>query len=403
MKAQASLLLVVVAAFWVASYVVAPSSAASQFVRAATEAGMVGGLADWFAVTALFKHPMGLPIPHTALIPRKKDELAASLGQFVTENFLSPETIRDHVRSLGVVRLVAGWAAQENAARMLSDRGVELLTAALRSADPAVLARLTTGAVRAYTDEHSTSAAFGRLLQNAVVAQAHEPLLDVLLESGADAIDENRSLLARQLKEIGDRSGFWVMLASTTKRAEKILTQVAASLRAAAADPDHELRSSIDDLLARLAVAMTSDTAMSRRIDGAVAGLVHHEGSERWVREQVDAWLDSVVRLFSRPDGSAQQEIARLVRSVAERVLEDEELARMLERQLEQVVVTTAERHGHQLTDLIRTKVRLWSPKETADRFELAAGRDLQFIRINGTVVGALAGLAIHSVSLLLV
>jgi uncharacterized membrane-anchored protein YjiN (DUF445 family) len=402
MKIRASLLLVLAGVLWVTSYVVAPQSTGSEFLRAAAEAGMVGGLADWFAVTALFKHPLGLPIPHTALIPRKKDELAASLGQFVTENFLSPETVRDHVRSLGIVRLTARWAAQDNVARMLSDRGVELLTAAARSADPAVLARLTTGALRSYTDSHSMSAAVGRLMDNVVVARTHEPLLDVLLQSGAGAIDEHRTLLAQQLKAIGERSGFLVSLASTTKRAERILTQVAAALRAAAADRDHDLRTTINDLLARLAEVLKDGTAASRRIDGAIAKLVHEPATESWVNEQVGSWLDAVVRLLSRPDGSTEDEIARLIRSVAARVLEDDELARMLERQLEQVIVTTTERHGHQLTELIRTKVQLWSPKETADRFELAAGRDLQFIRINGTVVGALAGVAIHALSLLL-
>ena len=403
MKARASLLLVLVGVLWIASYLVAPQSTASEFLRAAAEAGMVGGLADWFAVTALFKHPLGLPIPHTALIPRKKDELAASLGQFVTENFLSPETVRDHVRSLGVVGRTARWVAQENVARMLSDRGSEMLTTAIHSADPAVLARLTTGALRSYTGNHSTSAALGRLMDNVVVARTHEPLLDVLLRSGADAIDEHHAALAQQLKAIGDRSGFLVSLASTTKRAEKILTQVATALRAAAADRDHDLRTTVNDLLERLAQVLKDDTAASRRIDAEIANLVHRPGTEAWVQEQVGTWLDAVVTLLSRPDGAAEDEIAKLIRSVATRVLEDDELAEMLERQLEQVVVTTTERHGHQLTDLIRTKVELWSPKETADRFELAAGRDLQFIRINGTVVGALAGLAIHALSLLLV
>ena len=403
MKARASLLLVLVGVLWVVSYLVAPDSTASAFLRAGAEAGMVGGLADWFAVTALFKHPLGLPIPHTALIPRKKDELAASLGQFVTENFLSPETVRDHVRSLGVVGRTARWVAQENVARMLSERGTEMLTTAVRSADPAVLARLTTGAVRSYTESHSTSAAVGRLMDNVVVARTHEPLLDVVLKSGAEAIDEHRPLLAQQLKAIGDRSGFLVSLASTTRRAERILTQVAAALRNAAADRDHDLRTTINDLMERLAQVLKDDTAASRRIDGEIRNLVHHPGTEAWVQEQVGTWLDAIVRMLSRPDAGAEDEIARLIRSVATRVLEDDELAGMLERQLEQVVVTTTERHGHQLTDLIRTKVELWSPKETADRFELAAGRDLQFIRINGTVVGALAGLAIHAISLLLV
>jgi len=403
MKARASLLLVLVGFLWVVSYVVAPQSTGSEFLRAAAEAGMVGGLADWFAVTALFKHPLGLPIPHTALIPRKKDELAASLGQFVTENFLSPETVRDHVRSLGVVGRTARWVAQENVARMLSDRGVEMLTTAIRSADSAVLARLTTGAVRSHVDGHSTSAALGRLMDNVVVARTHEPLLDVVLRAGADAIEEHRAPLAQQLKAIGDRSGFLVSLASTTKRAERILTQVATAMRAAAADRDHDLRTTVNDLLERLAQVLKADTAASRRIDGEIARLLHHPGTEVWVQDQVGTWLDAVVTLLSRPDTAAEDEVAKLIRSVATRVLEDDELAEMLERQLEQVVVTTTERHGHQLTDLIRTKVELWSPRETADRFELAAGRDLQFIRINGTVVGALAGLAIHAVSLLLV
>ncbi|WP_091758356.1 DUF445 domain-containing protein [Pedococcus cremeus] len=403
MKTRASLLLVLVGVLWIASYLVAPQSTASEFLRAAAEAGMVGGLADWFAVTALFKHPLGLPIPHTALIPRKKDELAASLGQFVTENFLSPETVRDHVRSLGVVGRTARWVAQENVARMLSDRGVEMLTTAMRSADPSVLGRLTTGALRSYTDNHSTSAALGRLMDNVVVARTHEPLLDVLLKAGADAIEENQAALAQQLKAIGERSGFLVSLVSTTRRAEKILTQVTAALRAAGADRDHDLRTTVNDLLERVAQLLKDDTAASRRIDGEIRNLVHHPGTEAWVQEQVGTWIDAVVRMLSRPDAAAEDEIAKLIRSVATRVLEDDELAEMLERQLEQVVVTTTERHGHQLTDLIRTKVELWSPKETADRFELAAGRDLQFIRINGTVVGALAGVAIHALSLLLV
>ena len=403
MKVRASLLLVLVGVLWVMSYLVAPDSTASGFLRAGAEAGMVGGLADWFAVTALFKHPLGLPIPHTALIPRKKDELAASLGQFVTENFLSPETVRDHVRSLGVVGRTARWVAQENVARMLSDRGVEMLTTAMRSADPSVLGRLTTGAVRSYTDNHSTSAALGRLMDNVVVARTHEPLLDVLLKAGADAIEENQAALAQQLKAIGERSGFLVSLVSTTRRAEKILTQVTAALRAAGADREHDLRTTVNDLLERVAQLLKDDTAASRRIDGEIRNLVHHAGTEAWVQEQVGTWLDAVVRMLSRPGAAAEDEIAKLIRSVANRVLEDDELAGMLERQLEQVVVTTTERHGHQLTDLIRTKVELWSPKETADRFELAAGRDLQFIRINGTVVGALAGLAIHAISLLLV
>jgi uncharacterized membrane-anchored protein YjiN (DUF445 family) len=292
--------------------------------------------------------------------------------------------------------------AQEKVARMLSDRGTEMLTTAVRSADPAVLARLTTGAVRSYTDSHSTSAALGRLMDNVVVERTHEPLLDVLLTSGAEAIDEHRSLLARQLKAIGDRSGFLVSLASTTRRAERILTQVAAALRAAAGDRDHELRTTVNDLLERLGQVLKDDTAASRRIDDEVRSLVHHPATEGWVQDQVGAWLEAVVRMLSRPDAAAEDEIARLIRSVANRVLEDDELAEMLERQLEQVVVTTTERHGHQLTDLIRTKVELWSPRETADRFELAAGRDLQFIRINGTVVGALAGVTIHAISLLL-
>jgi uncharacterized membrane-anchored protein YjiN (DUF445 family) len=403
MKLRASLLLVLVGALWVMSYLVAPQSTASEFLRAAAEAGLVGGLADWFAVTALFRHPLGLPIPHTALIPRKKDELAGSLGQFVTENFLSPETVRDHVRSLGVVGRTARWVAREDVARMLSDRGTEMLTTAVRSADPAVLARLTTGAVRSYTDNHSTSAALGRLMDNVVVERTHEPLLDVLLRSAADAIDKHRTPLALQLKEIGGRSGFLVSLASTTKRSEKILTQVAAALRAAAAHRDHDLRATVNDLLERLAHVLESDTAASRRIDGEIRNLVQHPSTEEWVQGQVGTWLDAVVRMLSRPDAAAEAEIARLIRSVANRVLEDDELAEMLERQLEQVIVTTTERHGHQLTDLIRTKVELWSPEQTADRFELAAGRDLQFIRINGTVVGALAGLTIHAISLLLV
>lgn len=402
MKLRATLILGLAALLWVVSYIVAPHSTASGFLRAGAEAGMVGGLADWFAVTALFKRPMGLPIPHTALIPRKKDELAAGLGQFVTQNFLAPDTIRAQVRTAGVVRSTATWVTKDGVAKMLADRAVNLASAAIRSADATVLSRVATGAVRTYAKHSSVSAALGRLLEQTLVTKTHEPYVTQLLTSAAAAIETHKSSLAQQLKEMGDRSGFVIWLLSTTGRAEKILTQAVALLRSAADQPDHDVRTALDDLLEHLMHDLSEGGNAARQIDQAFMTLVDNETTEAWVRDQFSNWLTSLDRLLTDPDQTASADVASLITSFAQRVLADDALAQSLEGHLEDFAVVAVERHGDQFTQLIRTQVKRWSPKKTADQFELAVGRDLQFIRINGTVVGALAGLGIHTVSLLL-
>lgn len=402
MKTRAGLLLVFVAALWVLSYLVAPSAMGSQFMRAAAEAGMVGGLADWFAVTALFKHPIGLPIPHTALIPRKKDELAGSLGRFVTENFLSADTIRDQMRSAGVVRATAHWLAQDGIADQVAARAVDLARAAVRATDPSAASRLATGVVRTYAKNHSASAALGSLLQRALVQKVHEPLVAKALSGAADAIDARREQLAPALVDLVEKFGTLAYIYITRNRARRMLAAIVPRLRTAAADGDDELRRVINDLLHRLHKELWNDGRGDSRVDAQVLAFLEDESTAHWVDDQITSWLATLESAVSGPDQAARREATALIGGLAQRVLTDDGLAGPLERHLEDFVVAAVERHGDQLTQLIRTKVRLWSPQETARRFELAVGRDLQFIRINGTVVGALAGVAIHALSLLL-
>ncbi len=403
MKLTATLALVVAAAVFVASSIVAGGHGQLlAFVRSGAEAAMVGGLADWFAVTALFRRPLGLAIPHTALIPRKKDELATKLGEFVTGYFLTPAALQRQITDAGVVARVGSWLADPDHAARVGGEAATLAERALAAVEDADIVDAIIELARRDQARRSYAPILGRLLAAAVDGGATRPLVDVLAARAHDYLDAHVDDLRPTVRRfIEDRN--WVTWLVTTDRfVTKLLRDTATELGAIGEDRDHPVRVGLDRILRDVAADLCDDQATAEQVDTVVARLLDDGAARDALTGLVNDAVASLRASLVAPDGELAARIAALVARIGRRLVDDDDLRDDIEARIGSLVVHGAERYGGELTRLIRTQVGDWPAAAASRRIELAVGRDLQFIRINGTIVGALAGLAIHGLALLL-
>jgi uncharacterized membrane-anchored protein YjiN (DUF445 family) len=365
------------------------------YVRATAEAAMVGALADWFAVTALFRHPLGVPIPHTAIIPNRKDQLGRGLGTFVQTNFLAPAVLSERLRAVGVAERLGAWLGQpEHAHRLSSNAGALIRGLTEVMGDEDIQRTLETGILQRVR-EVPAAPLMARVVEAAVSGRHHQALLDTTLHGLSGLLDENRWLLRQKLAE---QSPWWVPEPIDDRLFKKFFDGVQGFLAEVARDPDHELRHQLDVRVAELAVRLRTDPALIARGEQLKAELLEHP--------EVRAWLDSLWRnaktsilaVADDPDSDLRRRLDAALLRAGRSLQEDPVLQGKVNGWIEKVVGYLAEEYGHEIADLIATTVARWDGAEASRRIELQVGRDLQFIRINGTVVGGLAGLVIYSV-----
>ena len=401
MKRRASGLLVLAALVFLGSFAL-PDTTATGFLRAAAEAGMVGGVADWFAVTALFRHPLGLRIPHTALVPRKKDELATKLGEFVQGNFLTPSAVAEQVADARLVRRLAERLAGPELAGTLGADVATAVAAVLDAVDERALTEQVLELARRDLARRSYTPVLGQFVARAVEGQGQRPLVDVLVSRARAHLVAHRVELHPQVRDFIEERGLLGFLWATDKRIDKLLDDAIALLGELERDPEHPLRQSFDRLLESLADDLRYNADTARRVDARLLALVEDPHLQSLLHAVLTDVVASVRTSLHELDGGLQQRLAGLVRDTAARVLADEALERRLEERLLAAVRYAVTHHGDTVVALISRTVAGWQAADASARIEAAVGRDLQFIRINGTVVGALAGVALHGVAVLL-
>ena len=400
MKVAATGLLGVAAALFLLSFAL-PDNTATGYLRAATEAGMVGGLADWFAVTALFRHPLRLPIPHTALVPKKKDDIATKLGEFVSGNFLTPDLIVERVRHADPVRRVGERLIEPATAETVGRELSRAIAAVVGTLDDQLVASMLLEHVRRDLDRRSYAREAGRLLSTAVANRAQDPIVDLSLPRLRAQLVTNRELVHSETKRFLDGLGFTVRLWATDKRIDKLIDRVIELFDEIERQGRlHPMRRQLDEMLARLADGLVHDARAADGIDEVLRDIAANPAVEAWLRDIVEHYLGSVRDLLDNPTTSLEQQLGRFVQDLGRRMVNDEEFAAKIDRALEQAVRYAVVNYADQVVVLIRDQVGKWDATEASERIETAVGRDLQFIRINGTVVGALAGVAIHTVAI---
>ncbi|MGW0119620.1 DUF445 domain-containing protein [Streptomyces sp. NPDC003327] len=398
MKALATGLLALVAvvyalATWAEN---AGAGAWAGYVAAAAEAGMVGALADWFAVTALFRRPLGLPVPHTAIIPTKKDQLGASLGSFVGENFLSADVVRGRLRALGVGRRVGAWLADPDHA----DRVTSELSTALRGA----LTVLRDADVQAVVGEAITRRAesaeiapgLGKTLERMVTDGAHRRAVDLVCTRAHDWLVTHGDSVMDAVQ--GGAPG-WTPRFVDRKVGERVYRELLRFVTEMRDMPSHPARGAIDRFLTDFAADLQADTDTRARVERLKGELLDRPEVQDII---ASAWssVRSLILAAADDDRSQLRLRARAsLISLGERLSSDARLQAKVDGWLESAATHLVTTYRTEITSLITDTVAGWDATQTSRKIEANIGRDLQFIRINGTVVGALAGLLIHTVS----
>jgi len=369
------------------------------FVSAGAEASMVGAMADWFAVTALFKHPMGLPIPHTALIPRRKEMLGRSLEEFVGENFLQEEVIRER---LGVARLAertGGWLAEETNARRVVDEAASVLQIGLSRVRDEDMVALVSEALLPRLLAEPISPVAGSLLQEIVADGAHHGLVDLTLDEAIRWLRENRETFT---DVVAERAPWWSPQALNDRVTQRLHLEAVDWLEDIRRTPTHHARDAFDGFLASLAEDLLHDEATQARAEQLKARVLSHPQIAVTATSLWNAFRRALLDALADPTGPLRERAVVEMAAFGRRLAADRELQARLDGWAADLTVFVVERYGDELTAVITHTIDRWDGREAARKIELHVGRDLQFIRINGTIVGGLVGVVIHAVSLTL-
>jgi uncharacterized membrane-anchored protein YjiN (DUF445 family) len=398
-KRRATGLLGLMAAVFVAAVLAGENRGLLGFVRAGAEASLVGGLADWFAVTALFRHPLGLPIPHTAVIPERKDQFGRTLAAFVQESLLTPALMIDRVRNARIAARVADWLADEDHAAVLAGSIADAANSLAGVVEEEDVERLIEEGLRRGLDRLDPAALAARALNSMMAAGYHQEAFDAVLRATARFLDEHRN----DLRERFLRESKWYQPDVINKRIfATLLDGGLKMIDEIRADPGHPLRAEVDRRLVTLVNKLETSRPLRARIARAKDELLaqgHLPQLAAWL------WHDARAALAEQaadPRSELRTRVAAALAAAGRRLRDDPVLQARAEHLIETTATYVAEHFHGEIGALVDTAISRWDGEETARRLELLLGPDLQFIRINGTVIGGLAGLAIHAVELVL-
>ncbi|MER5527043.1 DUF445 domain-containing protein [Streptomyces sp. NPDC002677] len=398
MKTTATGLLLFVALVYVLAKWASGAGAGSwaDYVAAAAEAGMVGALADWFAVTALFRHPLGLPIPHTAIIPTKKDQLGVSLGEFVGENFLSQDVVRQRLHAVGIAGRLGAWLAEpKNADRVTAELATALRGALTVLRDSDVQA-VVGEAITRRADAQEIAPGIGKMLDRVVADGGHKRVVDLVVSRAYDWLVQHGDSVMDAVQ--GGAPGWTPRFVDRRvgERVYKELLRFCAEMRDM---PSHPARGALDRFLSDFANDLQSDTDTRARVE-RLKGEVLGRGE---VQDLIASAWTAVRSMIVSAAEDERSELRLRVRasliSLGARMADEPKVQNKVDSWVEGAAVHVVSTYRKEITSLITDTVAGWDAEHTTRKIEAHIGRDLQFIRINGTVVGSLAGVLIFTVS----
>lgn len=397
MKRRATGLLILAGLIFVAALYGEHSHPWLGYVRATAEAAMVGGLADWFAVTALFRHPLGIPIPHTAIIPSRKDRIARSLGQFVERNFFAPALIARRLERLQLATRAARWLSEPTHADRLSlsvARGLAGVAQVLKDKD---VQALIDRAVLAGARRIQVAPLLGDLLALLTENRRHQALLDEALAALASTLEANEELIRERVRA---ESPWWIPGKVDDKIHDRIVSGIEHTIEDVGRNPDHPLRQRFDAALDRFIERLKTSPAIAARAESLKEELLAHPVVRAF---SASLWTDikrSLIKAAERQErGEGPHAISRTLQSLGRNMLADPVLLQKTDRWLIGAMADLVAQYRGEVAQLITDTVIAWNPHDTADKIELQIGRDLQYVRINGTLVGGLVGLLLYTIA----
>src|SRR3954469_14176464 len=395
MKVVATGLLVVMAAVFAVARTMEPLYPWLGYVKSFAEAAMVGGLADWFAVTALFRHPLGLPIPHTAIIPRNKDRIGQALANFLKENFLIPSVVARRMQRLDVAGAAGrflqtpageGTRIRAGASRLIAD--------VFESLDDERLGGIVKGAISSRLRAMEISPLLGHALASAINEDRHVPMLEAALCWTARALDANEQLI----RDMVHKKANWVLKLAglDAKLADAIIDGLRKLTAEMSTDPAHAVRIKIEEALAQLANDLQTKPETRERVEAIKEQLLDNKSVSLWLDTIWQKGREAVIRAARNPDAVLAGKLGEFLKSMGSTLETDSRIRAALNQFARRAAVGMAASYGSAIVRLVSDTIRGWDARTVTARLEAAVGRDLQYIRINGTLVGGLVGVVLH-------
>ena len=397
MKLAATGLLVVMAGLFAVCRALEPRYPWLSFVKAFAEAAMVGGLADWFAVTALFRHPLGLPIPHTAIIPRNKDRIGEALATFIRENFLIPSVVARRMRNIDVAGTVGrflqtpageGTRIRAGASRLIAD--------IFESLDDERLGGIVKSAISTRIRKMEVSPLLGHALASAINEDRHVPMLEAAIRWTSRALDANEPLI----RDMVHKKANWVLKLAglDAKLADAIIDGLRKLTVEMSTDPTHPVRMKIEEALAQLANDLQTQPETRERVEAIKEQLLDNKSVSLWIDALWQRGREAIIRAARNPDAVLAGKLGEVVKSMGSTLESDARIRAAINQFARRAVVGLSASYGSSMVKLVSETVRGWDARTVTARLEAAVGRDLQYIRINGTLVGGLVGLILHAI-----
>jgi uncharacterized membrane-anchored protein YjiN (DUF445 family) len=369
------------------------------YVQAGAEAAMVGGVADWFAVTALFRRPLGLPIPHTALIVERKDQFAATLGQFVQENFLNAAVLTDRIRAAGLAPRLAGWLSDEDNAARFAGRAADLVVSLAETLRDEDAQRVLTAELARAVEATEVAPLAGRAVRVVIAGGHHTELFNVMVSAADRYLADHYEELRERFEEEAPR---WLPDAVYGRVFDRLYAHLRHRLESMAADPDDEARLQFEQWMVGLPDRLKTSPELLERGERLKRDVLGSAVLRDWSSTLWKNTKETLRTQAADPESGLHRRLASMLAAAGRRLGADPVLQESFERMLESGATALAEQLHDELADLVTGTIQRWDATQTSTQLELLLGRDLQFIRINGTVVGAGVGLALHAIALAL-
>ena len=391
MKVVATGLLIVMAAVFAMTRAFEHRYPALSYLKAFSEAAMVGGLADWFAVTALFRHPLGVPIPHTAIIPRNKDRIGEALANFLRENFLIPSVVARRMQRLDVAaaagRFLQTPAGQGSRIRAGASR---LIADIFESLDDERLGGIVKSAISARLRKTEVSPLLGHALASAINEDRHVPMLEAAIRWTARALDANEPLI----REMIHKKANWVLKLAglDAKLADAIIDGLRKLTVEMSTDPAHPVRIKVEEALAQLANDLQAKPETRDKVEQIKEQLLDNRSVSLWLDTIWQKGREAIIKAARNPDAVLAGKVGEVLKSMGGTLEKDTRIRAAINQFARRAVVGMAASYGSSIVKLVSETIRGWDARTVTARLEFAVGRDLQYIRINGTIVGGLVG-----------
>jgi uncharacterized membrane-anchored protein YjiN (DUF445 family) len=400
MRRTATLLLAAMGLVFVTASLAQSVHPSIGYVRAFAEAAMVGGLADWFAVTAIFRHPLGLPIPHTAVIPRSKERIAQALGEFIADNFLAESNVAARLEGQDLASGIARQLADRRQAERIADGVIAAIPPLLDTFDDAAMAEFVRRQAAALAEDDRIAPALGGILGLMTEQGRHHGLVDAGLKEGWRALAEHEGAIR---KTVSARTAWlWRLIGLDARIADALVRAIQSTLHDIAADRDHPGRRRLTEWLHQLADDLQNAPELRAKIEAAAKEMLAHPAVATYLADVWSAAKNSLRRQALDETSNFRAVAVSVIMRIGVELLEDPEARRALNDRLRAALAALAGRYGRDASKLVSDTIRSWDSETIVTKLEQNVGRDLQYVRINGTIIGGMVGLAIHQIGLLL-